>query len=758
VFSDALSRQLLLRYDFAGAIRSIMGPRSARVLAALLLAGLTFGCGGGISSGSGPGTTSPTVTVPAVPAAPAATAGNQQVSLTWTASTGATSYHVKRSITSGGPYTQVGSPAAASYTDTGLTNGTTYFYVVSALNTSGESMNSSQVSATPAAPVSSAPAVPTGLGATAGNQQVSLSWTASSGATSYHVKRATVSGGPYTQVGTPAGNSFVNIALTNGTTYFYVVSALNAAGESANSSQVSATPNAAVPDVTISVDPTNTKPISPWIYGLNFYTGVAGAPPHLTLDRAGGNRWTAYNWETNASNAGSDFLYENDSFLTSSTTPAEAVRSFVAADQGLGMASVMTVQLQGLVSGDESGPVSVTNPPDLSRFKQVIDKKSTITPAAFTETPSTTDANVYMDEFLWSMDQKIPGIFSANAPLPTFVSLDNEPELWNSTHLEVQGPTPVSSDNYIAKTITLTKALKDQFPNVMIFGPVHYGFEGIYSWQGELSATPDGANWFPDKYLPSMKTASDAYGKPLIDVYDFHWYSEATDGSTRVTNLTGSSLTAAQVQAIVQSPRSLWDPAFTENSWITNDVLGEPIRLLPRLQAKINAEFPGTRISITEYENGGDNHIAGTIAQADNLGVFGAQGLFAATLWPLGNCPYILAGFRAFRGFDGATASFGDTSLKATSSKVQNVAVYASSDSTRPGRFVFVAINRSTSPQVTAINGVTLSGTATVYQMTASSAQGQNPIHPVQVQQMPINGSSLTITLPALSVSTIDVQ
>jgi hypothetical protein len=52
--------------------------------------------------------------------------------------------------------------------------------------------------------------------------------------------------------------------------------------------------------VTITIDPTKTKPISKWIYGLNFYTGVSGAPPHLTLDRAGGNRWTAYNWETNA--------------------------------------------------------------------------------------------------------------------------------------------------------------------------------------------------------------------------------------------------------------------------------------------------------------------------------------------------------------------------------------------------------------------------------------------------------------------------
>jgi fibronectin type 3 domain-containing protein len=851
VYLQALSRQLLVRYDFAGAIRSDMGPRSARIWAILLLAGLTFGCGGGSTSSSGTGTTSATTTVPAapnaltatagnqqvsltwtassgaasyhvkratnsvgpytqagsatatsysdtglangtnyfyvvsalntsgesgnsnqvsatpslpasvlpVPAAPTAltaTAGNQQVNLSWTASSGATSYHVKRATTSGGPYTQVGSPTATTYTDIGLTNGTKYFYVVSALNASGESMNSGQASSTPASP-SSVPAAPTALTATAGNQQASLSWTASSGATGYHVKRATVSGGPYSQVGAPSSNSYVNTALANGTTYFYVVSALNANGESANSSQASATPSSA-PDVTITVDPAKTAPISPWIYGLNFYTGISGAPPHLTLDRAGGNRWTAYNWETNASNAGSDYLYENDNFLTSSTTPAEAVRSFVAADQSLGLASVMTVQLQGLVSADESGPVSVASPPDLTRFKQVIDKKSTITPAAFTETPSATDANVYMDEFLWSMDQKIPGIFGANASLPTFVSLDNEPELWNSTHLEVQGSSPVSSDNYIAKTITLTKALKDQFPGVMIFGPVHYGFQGIYNWQGELSATPDGVNWFPDKYLPAIKSASDTYGKPLVDVYDFHWYSEATDGSTRVTNLTGSTLSDAQVQAIVQSPRSLWDPTYSENSWITNDVLGEPIRLLPRLQAKINAEFPGTRISITEYENGGDNHIAGTIAQADNLGVFGAQGVFAATLWPLGNCPYILAGFRAFRGFDGATASFGDTSLKATSSKVQNVAVYASSDSTKPGRVVFVAINRSTSPQVTAINGVTLSGTASVYQMTASSAQGQSPIHPVLVQQMPASGSILTVTLPAMSVSTIEVQ
>jgi hypothetical protein len=605
-----------------------------------------------------------------------------------------------------------------------------------------------------------APPLPTGLTATAGNLQVSLTWTASTGATGYYVKRSSVTGGPYTQIAAPSGTSYVDASLTNGTTYYYVVSAYDSAGQSANSTEVNAMPLGA-PDVTITIDPNQTTRISPWIYGLNFYTGVTGAPPRLNLDRAGGNRWTAYNWETNASNAGSDYLYENDNYLTSSTTPAEAVRSFIAADQSLGMASVITVQLQGLVAGDESGPVSVANPPDMTRFKTAVDMKSTVSSVPFTITPPTTDAYVFMDEFLWTLDQKFTGhgIFGASPALPTFVSLDNEPELWNSTHLEVQGPNPVSSDNYIAKTITLTQALKDQFPNVQIFGPVHYGFEGIYNWQGELSATPDGVNWFPDKYLPALKAASDTYGKPLVDVYDFHWYSEATDGTTRVTSLTSATLTAAQVQAVVQSPRSLWDPTYTENSWITNDVLSEPIQILPRLQSKINAEFPGTRISITEYENGGDNNIAGTIAQADNLGIFGSQGVYAATLWPLSNtCPYILAGFRAFRGFDGASADFGDTSLPATSSNIQNVAVYASLDSTTPGRVVFVAINRSTSSQITAINGQSLSGTATIYQMTASSALGQNPIKPALVGQVPVSGTSLRIILPALSVTSVEVK
>jgi len=300
---------------------------------------------------------------------------------------------------------------------------------------------------------------------------------------------------------------------------------------------------------------------------------------------------------------------------------------------------------------------------------------------------------------------------------------------------------------------------------MIIFGPVHYGFQGIYNWQGELSATPTGNNWFPDKYLTAISAASATFGKPLVDVYDFHWYAEEYDSDgTRSLDLTSTTLTAAQVQLIVQSPRNLWDPTFNDtltnsNPWIYQELGNTPINLLGRLQSKINSEFPGMKISMTEYESGGWNHIAGTIAQADNLGIFGAQGVFAANFWPPnGTYSYALAGFRAFRDFDGAGANFGDTSLQSTSSNVANVVVYASSDTTTPGRIVFVAINRSSSAQVTAITGQSLTGTAQLYQITAASAQNQTQVAPVSIGTMPATGSTLTLTLPALSVTTIEVN
>ncbi|WP_240418867.1 discoidin domain-containing protein [Paenibacillus periandrae] len=91
----------------------------------------------------------------AVPSIPAitnlvATAGDAQVILTWSSVTGATGYNVKRSTTANGPYATVASNVYGSpYTDTTVTNGTKYYYVVTALNAGGESINSNEASTTP---------------------------------------------------------------------------------------------------------------------------------------------------------------------------------------------------------------------------------------------------------------------------------------------------------------------------------------------------------------------------------------------------------------------------------------------------------------------------------------------------------------------------------------------------------------------------------------------------------------------------------
>jgi hypothetical protein len=212
----------------------------------LSLFAMLLACSACSNSGSNSANNGDGNSAPAAPSNLSAAAGNQQASLTWTAGGGAASYNVKRGTASGGPYTTVGSPAGTTYADTSLTNGTAYYYVVTAVNMTGESGNSNQATATPkAAPI--APVAPLNLTATGGNQQVSLAWTASTGATSYNVRRAATNGGPYTTVASPAGTSYTDTTVTNGTTYYYVVTAVSASGESANSNQASATPSATPP-------------------------------------------------------------------------------------------------------------------------------------------------------------------------------------------------------------------------------------------------------------------------------------------------------------------------------------------------------------------------------------------------------------------------------------------------------------------------------------------------------------------------------
>jgi len=470
--------------------------------------------------------------------------------------------------------------------------------------------------------------------------------------------------------------------------------------------------NPGVGDVTFTIDTSQANhPISPLIYGLNSPSAATLAATRATLLRLGGNRWTAYNWETNASNAGSDWCFENDNFLSSSTTPGAAVSPTVQQAKAAGAAAIVTVPIVDYVAGDEQAVCNIQNQPNYLalHFKHNQPSKG----SAFSLTPNATDGYVYQDEFVNWLKQAVPG---ANV----LIQLDNEPDLWSSTHAEVH-PSAVTYAELLLRDAAYAQAIKKVWPTVKILGPVNYGYEGFVNLQGASDANADGN--FLDYYLTQMAAASSNAGTRLIDILDVHWYPEATGGGRRITD-DASGDSAAEVAAREQAPRSLWDPTYTENSWITNDVLHAPIQLLPWIQAKINAHYPGTGLSISEWDYGGANEISGAIADADVLGIFGQQSVAAAAYWPLtSNETFSMAAFEAFRNYDGNGACFGDTSVSASSSDVATATVYASMNAANHNQVTIVAINKATTAKKAAIKLTAESVFKTAKVYTVTSAQ-----------------------------------
>ena len=220
----------------------------------------------GVSPQSNEASATPQATVPSAPASLVASGANGRVALSWAvpASDGGspiTGYNVYRGTSPGG---ESATPVATSvpsnsFTDTSVTNGTTYYYTVAAVNAVGVSLKSAEASATPNQPAT-APSAPTGLIATGGNGNVILTWSppASDGGaavTSYNLYRGTTSGG---ESSTPVasnitGTTFTDTGRTNGTTYYYTVAAVNAVGTSPQSSEASATPLATAPSAPLNV-------------------------------------------------------------------------------------------------------------------------------------------------------------------------------------------------------------------------------------------------------------------------------------------------------------------------------------------------------------------------------------------------------------------------------------------------------------------------------------------------------------------------
>lgn len=175
---------------------------------------------------------------PAAPKGLEGSAGENRVLLTWAACPGAAMYAIKRATSADGPYEEIAKILPTTYTDRSVLTGTTYYYKVSAVNAGGGSPDAGPVQATPM----EQPETPAGLALFAGVREVRITWQASKGTANYTIKRSTSPGGPFTTLTVLPDTSHVDKDVDHRTTYYYTVSAMNAAGRSAPCEAAKVTP------------------------------------------------------------------------------------------------------------------------------------------------------------------------------------------------------------------------------------------------------------------------------------------------------------------------------------------------------------------------------------------------------------------------------------------------------------------------------------------------------------------------------------
>jgi hypothetical protein len=284
---------------------------------------------------------------PNAPTLDSATPGNAQVSLAWSAPSGGaapTGYKVKRGTSPGVYGTTIDVGNVTSYVNTGLSNGTTYYYQIVAYNAAGDGTGSNELSATPAA--GATPSAPTLTSLVPTNTQIIATWGAVAGATGYKVRIGTSSGsyGAAVDVGNVTTHTFTG--LTNGTTYYVIVIAYNANGDSGNSNELSAAPTAAsriqtkyndmaVGDIVFLEKPftfealqvlQHATPDSGKVYKSTTVNGVAGYEFEVSrnLDGTGKNDWLAGDSYVNTGAPGSGFI-DQYSYTSALARPLEFI-------------------------------------------------------------------------------------------------------------------------------------------------------------------------------------------------------------------------------------------------------------------------------------------------------------------------------------------------------------------------------------------------------------------------------------------------
>jgi hypothetical protein len=524
---------------------------------------------------------------------------------------------------------------------------------------------------------------------------------------------------------------------------------------------------------------------------MNFWSQDASVAKsaRIGIDRWGGNATTRYNYKLDVTNAGNDWFFEVLPNTNSAFPDVSDFNTQVTQDKTAGAKTMGSVPVAGWTAKSRTKACS------FSVAKYGVQQKTdpfwsdcgngVKLDGTNITTNDATDTGMPIDE-TWAGDwvKYLVGKFGDAAGGGVAVySLDNEPSWWDANHRDVH-PLPFTYDEVTQKGLKVAAAVKTADPTAEVSGPViDFWPNYFYSMKDVRTGWGSGPNFtfngnpvdrkahgnvpMLEYYLQQFKAAQDAdpAHTRLLDYLDVHAYFAANNGGFQPAG------TAEQQRVLIDSTRVMWDPTYTDSNYTDpDDVSANPKPLAPqvirRMKKWVADDYPGTKLAITEYNWGAQEHISGAVAQADLLGIFGREGLDLGTLWgppdPVKQKPGLLA-FAMFRNYDGANGEFGDVALSSASVDSTKISVFAARR-TADGAVTVIVINKTfvdLKSDVPLANFAATATTAKVYRYSNADLTSIKNLSDATVI-LPTGGSSTSVikdvTFPAMSITLFEMR
>jgi hypothetical protein len=457
-----------------------------------------------------------------------------------------------------------------------------------------------------------------------------------------------------------------------------------------NSANSSATSTASIksvkPQGTVSVDVaidalSNRHAISPYVYGGAYPQDTATITDSgLTVVRWGGDATSRYNWQLFTYNAANDYYFED--FNYTEIGDADSTK-FITDVKNAGSNPLMTMVMLPWVANTAETPSNGHWSFSVATYgaqcsvdpynTDAGDGLETDCSTTLTANPATADVPIFdepgTNDPAGSVyrNQWAPKLAAAFGKVPHFYNMDNEIDIWGSTHRDVH-PSPTAYNEMRDTFVTEARNLKGWDPKAIRFGPVSCCW--WFYWNG-ANNNDKGAHagvdllpwWLNEVYWEDKRDDTRS-----VDVLDVHAYPDGPDTS---------GWTQAENQALTaRIYRDYWDPMYVSESSTINQIWTTfiqpnktiPFRI-PRIRAIANMIYPNTPISFTEWSANfaGESDFSTAIGDADAYGILGRERMYLASRWvaPVPTNPNYLA-LKLFTNYDGNHHGFATTSISDT--------------------------------------------------------------------------------------------